>query len=102
MQLHAFQAELADLVQLAHRAISLQRVDAAETDESVRVGLAGLGDQGGGDSGPSGGGLGVKGEQRLNHVERLVVARELVERAPRDLGGEVRLGGLDVSLNKPV
>src|SRR5713101_4183122 len=50
----------------------------------------------------AGGGLGVPGQEHREHVELRVVAGELVQRTPHDLGAKVRFGRLHVALHRGV
>src|SRR5712692_9480384 len=47
----------------------------------------------------AGGGFRIPRQQHREHVEVLVVFRELLQRAPHDLGSKVRLGGFHVALH---
>jgi len=102
MQLHSLQAQLGDPLELVHSPLALERVDAAEADERLRKFLARLGDEVVGDTRPPGRGLRVPGQEDRHHVQRVVLARQLLERLARDLGAEVRLGGLDVASHRHV
>ena len=102
MQLHPFQTQLADGVQLLHRPCSFQRIDAAEADESPRMVTTRLGDQLVGHPRSAGGGLRVPRQQDRHHVDGFVVARQLLERAARDGRPEVSLCGLDVTPHRHV
>ena len=99
MQLDALEAQLGDAVELGHRALALERVDAAKPDEGLRIFAHGLGDQVVGDTRTPGGCLGVPGEQHRHHVHLVVLAGQLLQRLPRHLGAEIRLGRLDVALH---
>lgn len=102
MQLDAFQPEVGDARQLINRALALERVHAAEADERVRMISARLCNQLVGNSGPATGRFGVPREQDREDVERLVIARQLLERPPRHLGAKVSLCRLDVSPHRHI
>src|SRR5207245_10314767 len=72
MQLHALQSKFCDPIQLRHRAVALQGVDAAEADEGLRVGAARVSDQVIGYAGPARSGLRVPREKRGHDVETVV------------------------------
>ena len=102
MQLHALQSKFCDPIQLRHRAVALQRIDAAEADEGLRVGAARVSDQVIGYAGPARSGLRVPRQKHGHNVEPVVFLRQLVDRLPGHLRAEVRLRGLHIALHRDV
>ena len=96
MELHAPQAQVGDLGHLIDRA-ALVRVDRAQPGEHVREVAAGRGHGLVRYPGPTGGGLGVPGQQDRAQVQAAVVVGQFGQGLAVHLRPEVRLGRLDVT-----
>ena len=89
MQLHALQAHLGDAVELFDSPVALQRVDAAEPDEVLRVFAARLRNEVVWNSGASSRCFRIPRQQDGDDIQRVVLMRQLVDRLACDFRAEI-------------